>query len=178
MLWRASVVLAAPVALLATAAAAAPPDVPSAAGGVRWTVPAGWTAGKTNPMRVATYAVPAAKGSDSGECTVFFFGPGQGGGVDENVDRWARQFEGSPPARRSTKTVSGMAVTLAEVEGTYLSPGGGQMVSQGKKAGYRLLGAIVEAPEGRVFFKMTGSAATVAAARPAFDGLVASIVKN
>jgi hypothetical protein len=129
-------------------------------------------------MRVATYAVPAAKGSEAGECSVFFFGAGQGGGADENVDRWARQFEGTPPARRSNKTVSGLAVTLAEVEGTYLNPGGGMMMSQGKKPGYRLLGAIVEAPQGRVFFKMTGPAATVAAARPAFDGLVASIAKN
>jgi hypothetical protein len=64
------------------------------------------------------------------------------------------------------------------VEGTYLNPGGGMMTSQGKKPGYRLLGAIVEAPQGRVFFKMTGPAATVAAARAAFDGLVASIVKE
>ena len=36
-------------------------------------------------------------------------------------------------------------VTVAEVEGTYLNPGGGMMASQGKKPGYRLLGAIVEA---------------------------------
>jgi hypothetical protein len=175
---RSAAAPAALVLLLATAAAPAPPDAPSAAGGIRWTVPAGWTAGKTNPMRVATYAVPAAKGAEAGECTVFFFGSGQGGGVDENVERWARQFEGSPPARRSRKTVSGMSVTLAEVEGTYLNPGGGLMTSQGRKPGYRLLGAIAEAPRGRVFFKMTGPAATVAAARAAFDGLVASIVRS
>jgi hypothetical protein len=178
MLLRASATLAALVVLRAAAAAPASPDVPSAAGGIRWKVPAGWTAGRTNPMRVATYAVPGAKGAEAGECTVFFFGPGQGGGVDENVARWAKQFEGSPAPKRSPRTVSGMAVILAEVEGTYLNPGGGMMTSQGKKPGYRLLGAIVEAPQGRVFFKMTGPAATVAAARAAFDGLVASIVRE
>jgi hypothetical protein len=178
MLSRSSAALAALFPLLGTATAPAPPGVPSAAGGIRWTVPAGWSAGRTNPMRFATYAVPAAKGSDAGECTVFFFGSGQGGGVDENVERWAKQFEGTPPARRSKKTVSGLAVTLAEVEGAYLNPGGGLMTSQGRKPGYRLLGAIVEAPQGRVFFKMTGPAATVAAARAAFDRLVASIVKS
>jgi hypothetical protein len=149
-----------------------------AAGGIAWKVPAGWTSGKSNPMRVATYVVPAAKGAAAGECSVFYFGPGQGGGVDENVARWSRQFEGNPPARRSSKTVSGLGVTLAEVEGTYLNPGGGMMVSQGKKSGYRLLGAIVEAPQGNVFFKATGPAATIAAAHAAFDGLVASIVKK
>jgi hypothetical protein len=129
-------------------------------------------------MRVATYAVPAAKGADPGECTVFFFGPGQGGGVDENIERWSRQFEGSPPAKRSKKSVAGMGVTFADLEGTYLNPGGGLMISQGKRPGYRLLGAIVEAPRGPVFIKMTGPAGTMAAARAAFDGLVGSIVKK
>jgi hypothetical protein len=177
MQMRRPAVLAVPILLSAAAGAPAPPVLPSTAGGIRWTVPAGWTAGKTNPMRVATYAVPAATGAEPGECTVFFFGSGQGR-VSENAASLGEQFEGSPAAKRSQKTVSGMAVTLAEVEGTYLNPGGGMMTSQGKKPGYRLLGAIVEAPEGHVFFKVTGPAATMAAARAAFDGLVGSIVKR
>ncbi len=52
------------------------------------------------------------------------------------------------------------------------------MQSTGKKAGYRLVGAIVEAPEGNVFFKLTGPAPTVAAAQADFDALVASIQKQ
>lgn len=172
MPWRAVAVLAATIAL--APAVAAPEALPSTAGGIRWTVPAGWTAGRTNPMRVATYAVPAARGKEPGECTVFFFGTGQGGGIDENVERWAKQFEGTPAPKRSKKTVSGVAVTLAEVEGTYLNPGGGLMVSQGKRPGYRLLGAIAEAPRGAVFFKLTGPAAAIASAQAAFDRLVGS----
>jgi hypothetical protein len=50
------------------------------------------------------------------------------------------------------------------------------MQSQGKRAGYRLLGAIVEGPGGLIFFKFTGPAPTVAAAQAEFDALVASIV--
>jgi hypothetical protein len=173
MLLRASAT--ALVVLLPAAAAPAPPDVPSAAGGIRWTLPAGWTAGRTNPMRVATYAVPGAKGAEAGECTVFFFGPGQGGGVDENVARWAKQFEGSPAPKRWATVVAGLKVTRAEVKGTYLAPGGPTMQSTGKRPGYRLLGAIVEAPEGNVFFKLTGPAATVAAAEAPFDALVSSV---
>ena len=99
-------------------------------------------------MRVATYAVPAAKGAEAGECAVFFFGPGQGGGIDDNVARWAKQFEGAPAPKRTTATVGGMRVTRAEVAGTYLAPGGPMMQSTGKRPGYRLLGAIVEAPRG------------------------------
>ena len=149
-----------------------------AAGGVRWTVPARWSAGAGNAMRVATYAVPAAKGKDAGECAVFFFDSGQGGSVDANVERWTRQFEGAPKGERTTSEVAGIRVTRVQVAGTYLAPGGPMMQSQGKKTGYRLLGAIVEAPQGSVFFKLTGPAATVAGAQPDFDALVGSIRKE
>jgi len=165
--------------LLAPAApgvAAAP--LPASAAGVRWTVPARWTAGPASAMRVATYAVPAAKGAAAGECAVFFFGPGQGGGIEDNVARWAKQFEGAPRAAIRTLQSGGLRVTRAEVAGTYLAPGGPAMQSTGKRPGYRLLGAIVEAPGGNVFFKLTGPAATVAAAQTDFDALVASVGRN
>jgi hypothetical protein len=154
------------------------PAPAASAGGIAWKVPARWTAGAGSSMRVATYAVPAAQGAETGECAVFFFGPGQGGGVDDNVARWGKQFEGAPSPQRSTQTVAGLHVTRATVAGTYLAPGGPMMQSTGKKAGYRLLGAIVEAPEGNVFFKLTGPAPTVAAAQADFDALVASIHKQ
>ncbi len=164
--------------LLVPVFSAAAPASPAAAAGIRWTVPARWTAGGGSAMRVATYAVPAAKGAEAGECAVFFFGTGQGGGVDDNVARWAKQFEGAPAPKRTTATVGGMRVTRAEVIGTYLAPGGPAMQSTGKRPGYRLLGAIVEAPEGNVFFKLTGPAATVDAAQAELDALVASIRKK
>jgi hypothetical protein len=153
----------------------AAPAARAEAGGIEWTVPSHWKAGPGSAMRVATYAVPAARGTEGAECAVFFFGPGQGGDVAANVERWGRQFEGAPLPERKTKTVAGLPVTLAQVEGTYLAPGGPMMQSQGKKAGYRLIGAIVEGPEGNVFFKLTGPAATVKAAEPDFDALVASL---
>jgi hypothetical protein len=126
-------------------------------------------------MRVATYEVPGAKGAEPGQCAVFYFGPGQGGGVDANVQRWAGQFKEKPTPKQVRRTVAGVPVTRVDVAGTYLNPGGGMMQSQGEKPGYRLLGAIVEAPEGNVFFKLTGPAATVGGAEAAFDGLVGSI---
>jgi hypothetical protein len=126
-------------------------------------------------MRVATYDVPGAKDAEAGQCAVFYFGRGQGGGVEANVQRWAGQFKEKPTPKQERRTVAGLSVTLVDVEGTYTNPGGGMMQSQGEKAGYRLLGAIVEAPEGNVFFKLTGPAATVSAAEAAFDGLIGSI---
>jgi hypothetical protein len=157
--------------------AAAPADS-ATAGGIRWTVPDSWTMGQGSAMRVATYAVPAAKGAEPAQCAVFYFGRGQGGGVDANVQRWSGQFKEKPAPRRERRTVGGLALTRVDVEGTYLNPGGGMMQSQGEKPDYRLLGAIVEAPQGNVFFKLTGPAATVAAAEAAFDSLLASIGKS
>jgi hypothetical protein len=179
--------LATPLALALLAAAPAlpaaqPPGVShgtaaaaTTAGGIEWRVPARWKADAGSAMRVVTYSVPGGKGAGAGECAVFFFGPGQGGDVDSNVERWGKQFEGAPLPQKTKATVGGMRVTRAEVAGTYLAPGGPMMQSQGKKAGYRLLGAIVEGPQGHVFFKLTGPATSVEAARADFDAMVASV---
>jgi hypothetical protein len=130
-------------------------------------------------MRVATYIVPSAEGSaEGGECAVFFFGSGQGGDTEANIARWASQFKDSPKPGRTTREVNGMRVSLVNIAGTYLAPSGPMMESQGSFADYRLLGAIVDAPEGAVFFKMTGPAKTIGAAEKEFDQLVGSITKQ
>jgi hypothetical protein len=135
-------------------------------------------------MRAATYRVPATAGdTEDGECAVFFFGPGQGGGVEANIERWIGQFEqpdGKPSgerAKRQKETINGLAVTTIDLTGTYA--GGGPMMGGAgqKKTGYRLLGAIVDGPQGAVFFKFTGPTATVAAARGEFEGLLKSLGK-
>jgi hypothetical protein len=174
--------LAVALALAAGVPLAAAPAKPAvrteAAGGVLWNVPARWTTGTGSSMRVATYAVPGAKGAEAGECAVFFFASGQGGSIDANVERWSKQFETTPAPQRSAATVAGLKVTRVQLAGTYLAPGGPMMQSTGKRPGTRLVGAIVEAPEGNVFFKLTGPAATVGAAQAEFDALVASLRKK
>src|SRR5439155_26752121 len=136
--------------------AAAPPSRTSTTTGgpgVNWTVPAAWGAGPPRPMRLATYAVGDA------ECAVFYFGPNQGGGVDDNIDRWAGQFQGSPNPKRAELTVRGMKVTRVEINGDYLSPGT-DMQSQGKQPQWRLLGAIVQGPPAPGFVTLTVRFAT------------------
>jgi hypothetical protein len=51
------------------------------------------------------------------------------------------------------------------------------MQSQGKKPGWQLSGAIVEASEGNVFFKCVGPDKTIAAAEPDIDALLKSLKK-
>jgi hypothetical protein len=130
-------------------------------------------------MRIATYTIPkAADAAEDGECAVFFFGSGQGGDVRSNIDRWISQFETSTKPEESKQNVNGIPVTVVRISGTYLSPGGPMMQSQGKKPDYKLLGAIVEAPQGAVFFKATGPAPTITGAEADFTALLQSIRKQ
>ncbi len=149
------------------------------AGGVRWTAPAGWKPEAERPMRAATYRVPAAAGDqEDGECAVFYFGPGQGGGVDANMQRWVGQFEqqqGPPQTRK--QTINGLPVTTIDLAGSYTGAGGPMATVKTAKPGYRLLGGIVEAPQGAVFFKFTGPAKTVAAQQAAFQKMLNSIAR-
>lgn len=136
--------------------------------GVEWTVPAAWVSGPSRPMRIATYAIGDA------ECAVFHFGPDQGGSVDENIDRWSGQFEGSPNPKREVRAVGGMKLTRVEIDGTFLSPGS-DMQSQGRLPGWRMLGAIVQGPQGPVFFKLVGPSGTVRGAAHDFDTMLAGL---
>jgi hypothetical protein len=127
-------------------------------------------------MRVATYIVPAVEGdAEPAECGVFYFGNDQGGSVDANIDRWVKQFETSSAPVRASRLVGGLNVELVQVAGTYLAPGGPMMQSQGKKENFRLLGAIVRAPEGFVFFKLTGPAKTVTSVEGDFNTLISTL---
>lgn len=167
--------LAAVLGILMTTA----PVWAESAGGIRWSAPDGWTNLGSRPMRAATYRIPAAAGDkEGGECAVYYFGPGQGGGVDANVKRWIGQFElagGQAAAPAKQRTVNGVSVTTIDVAGTYLGAGGPMMARKIKKPGYRLLGAIAAGPQGNVFFKLTGPTKTVAATEQQFEELLQSI---
>ncbi|MGE0128382.1 MAG: hypothetical protein AB7U82_09910 [Blastocatellales bacterium] len=127
-------------------------------------------------MRAATYIIPPAKGDSEGaECAVF---ANIAGGVQANIDRWVGQFEKTDGAPNQKKeTINGLPVTTVEVSGTF--KGGGPMMGQssGPKSGYRLLGAIVEGPEGEIFFKLTGPAKTISAAQDEFQAMLKSLKK-
>src|SRR5213080_390657 len=71
------------------------PVFAESAAGLRWTAPAGWSSEAPRPMRAATYSVPPAPGDRAGgEVVINYFGPGQGGSVDANIERWKSQMQG------------------------------------------------------------------------------------
>ena len=144
--------------------------------GLRWTPPPDWKSEGARPMRAATYTV------DRAECVVYFFGAGQGGGIEANVERWKSQFrqpDGKPVGVRAGKrTIHGMAVTTMDISGDYSGMGGPMAAEKSVKSGYRLLGAIVEGPGGNIFLKFTGPAKTIAANQKKFEQLLESFDKE
>jgi hypothetical protein len=165
------------VAVLAVSAASV---FAESAAGVRWTAPASWKVEAARPMRAATYSIaPVAGDQGMAECVVNYFGPGQGGGVEANIERWRGQVlgaDGKPAAAKIDKrTVRGVPITVVDASGTYTGMGGPMMGGSKPVTGYRLIGAIVEGKGGSVFFKLTGPAKTIAAQQKNFEQLLASI---
>lgn len=155
-----------------------------AVAGLKWTVPTGWkTEEGTRPVRAATYSIAPAAGDTAGsECVVYFFGNGQGGSVEANLDRWKGQVlgpDGKPADSKIAKrTVHGLPVTTIDTSGDYGGMGRPMAESKSVQNNYRLLGAIVEGPDGNVFLKFTGPAKTIAANQAAFEHLVDSFEKE
>ncbi len=151
----------------------------SAVAGVLWSYPTRWSKGAPRMMRAATYTIPGpSEGIEGGECAVFFFGAGQGGDVDLNLQRWEAQFENGTTKEKKDLTVDEVQVTTVVIEGSYLSPSGPMMQSEGVKENYKLLGAVIQAPGGMVFFKLTAPKASADAATEEFSAMVGSIVRH
>jgi hypothetical protein len=148
------------------------PSSPAEASRLGWTPPARWQlAPNTNTMRIATYTVPHAPGDPSdAELSV----TQAGGDVDANAERWIGQFDaaGQRRAKRATRKVGSLEVTIVEVEGAY----SGGMGKEPAGAAWALLGAIVSTPGMPHFFKLTGPAKSVLAARAEFDAMIGSLL--
>ena len=142
------------------------------AGDITLSVPATWKVSQpTSTMRKAQLDVPAAgDDKEAGEYVVYFFGRGQGGGVDANLERWIGQFQ---PEGRTYKTSKGESRSgpyhLLEVTGTYNKPIGPPRRGQSKAVpGQRMLAAILATPAGSYFIKFTGPDKTVSGATDSF----------
>jgi hypothetical protein len=137
---------------------------------IRWTAPAAWPqAPNTSPIRIATHRVPHVKGDEQdAELSI----ARAGGDTEANIERWVGQFTESGAPRRTEKTVHGLAVTIVAIEGTYQS---GMGTDSSPHTGWAMLAAIVRTPGLPYFFKLTGPAATVRAARAPFDGMLEGV---
>lgn len=147
--------------------------------GVQWVVPKRWVSEPGSAMRLATYRIPPAAGADAdARCAVYYFGPGQGGGTDANLQRWTDEFEDASAPERTTRSSGGLEISRLRLRGTYLAHAGMGGDAQGTGQDHELLGAIVTGAKGSVFFKLAGPARTVDAAVREFDAMLASLKKK
>ncbi len=103
------------------------------------------------------------------ELVIFFFGAGQGGGTQANIDRWVGQFEGTPESKTEEKEMGGKKVILLTAKGTYLESMGGPFSgNKTPKSDYTMLAAILPSDQGDVFLKLTGPTKSVEAMGDAF----------
>lgn len=132
-------------------------------------------------MRVAEFAVPRAPGDgEDAELVVYYFG-GSGGGVEANIERWLGQMQqpdgrpSSAVARRQSRTIGGLRVTLVDVSGTYVAEVRPGSADRHNRPDYRLRAAVVETPGGPYFIKLAGPAQTVGAADAAYERFLSSL---
>lgn len=139
-----------------------------ASGALVFTAQHGWFAERPlNATRLAQYILPRTGQDTEDAALVVSFFQGQGGSRESNLERWAGQFE-QPDGRKSSdviesaeRAVHGMRVFEVALSGTYVAetaPGSGEHY---RKQGWRMLAAIVDAPLGPHYVKLTGPEATV-----------------
>lgn len=127
----------------------------------------------TSPMRKAQLTIPGKNGATA-LVTFFYFGPGQGGTVQANIDRWAAQFsskDGLPvKAITTSQKTTSTTVTFVSASGIFASgmPGG----STEPCPNYALRGAIMESSQGDVYVKMTGPEALIKEVTSTFDQMI------
>ncbi len=154
--------------------------------GVTVTPPGVWKDLGPTGIRAASYVFgPTAGDRDSATVAVFYFGKAQGGAVQQNIDRWIAQMSlpnGSDPAKaakRSDTTVDGMPAHLLQLTGTY---SGGMGATMGEmpapRENYLMSAVVLEAPEGNVFFKLTGPMKTAEQMNHAFLAMVKAAKKG
>ncbi len=132
-------------------------------------VPTGWVAEKpSSDMRLAQYKLPKADGDGEDALLVlYFFGKGQGGTPEANIERWVGQVkqpdasDSKDKAKLGKLTVNGLQVSTVDVSGNYSGGMSADSAPHDSKSIYRLRGAIVETPGGSYFVKLTGPEKTV-----------------
>lgn len=147
-------------------------------GGISAPKPVEWTwVQPTNAFRTLQYAIPAVGGSgEAGELVVSGFVGTDGGPLQQNIDRWVGSFateDGQPVTPvLAERTIDGMQVNLIELRGRYRDMAGAQ------HPGSLQLGAIVQAPGGRVFLRLYGPEATIEANRAAWNKLIDGLKRD
>lgn len=152
-----------------------PQDVIVDDGGLTFQVPSTWA--QVQPkinMIEAEFAIPKLESDPAnGRVTVM----SSGGTIEQNIDRWKSQFEDAEDdaIKVSAKDVGKLKVHVVDITGTYLDTMGNPAGPKSKRENYRLLGAIIESPNGNYYVKCYGPAPTMEHHHAGFQKLVDSV---
>ena len=145
--------------------------------GVEFRPPSAWEkVAPANAMQKVALRVAPNQGEGETLCVWL---SGMGGGTQSNVELWRKQVtnpETNQPAESKVenRTVAGMKVTIVSMSGTYASMTSGATTPlQGQ--GFK--GAIVEAPGGSIFVRMTGPKEQVDEASAAWEQMILGMRK-
>ncbi len=133
--------------------------------GINVQLPRSWeSTPPSSSMRLAEFRIPSSKGGEDANLVLFAFGPGQGGNMIQNVQRWAGQF--TPSQGRNTPVidftmdpnVKALRVSRIMLEGRYApSAMGPGAPTPEPRDDWMLDGLIIEeGPEGTLFLRLTG----------------------
>lgn len=141
--------------------------------------PAAWTmVPPATDKRLVQFKITTPGEGMTAEVIVYYFGKGDGGTAEANIERWQGQFVGTkdhpviPTVNRFES--NGMTVTTAELHGAYARGIGVGPVGV-PKPDQTLLAAVVETPEGNLIIQLHGKAASVSAQKESFLSFVRSI---
>ena len=116
--------------------------------GQGWAVPVGWTLTATHGHpRIAQLRT-----SEGLEILVFSFGHG-GGTIQANFQRWREQLQPVQDSVIEMDTAMGEIRAIGRWTGNYRGGDGSEAADGSRRT---LLGAVVEGPGGRIFFKSVG----------------------
>jgi hypothetical protein len=150
--------------------------------GLQFNLPDRWV-GETaeNSARVGQWRVapPRGQAGEGGTIICFYFGPGVGGTVKENINDWIGTIfnaEGHPAAAEvKHRQTNGVSISQVVVFGTYTQIVSIPGIPPVSKPDYGLIGTILENPQGNVFWRFTGPEPLITANLPLFNKMIDSV---
>jgi hypothetical protein len=187
MLWiTATMFIAGAVVVLAAHPAAREADVslsgPSfPVGDLKFTIPSKWKIEPVeSPARGGQWRIPPLHGEgEGGEVVVFYFGRGIGGDWKTNIEAWIGTMfnaEGHPAAAEvKHHETGGLKISQVVLFGAYNQVVSLPGVPPETKSNYGLLGAIIENPQGNIYWRFTGPEKLITANLPLFNKVIDSV---
>jgi hypothetical protein len=150
-------------------------------GNLKFTIPSKWQIEPVeSPARGGQWRVPPLhSGGEGGEVVVFYFGPGIGGTTKENIEAWIGTMfnaEGHPAAAEVKQhETGGLKISQVVIFGTYKQVVSLPGVPPELRSNYGLLGAVIENPQGNLYWRFTGPEPLITANLPLFNKIIDSV---